>query len=344
MKFWPFREKSEHRAADFGAALAQAYEALAGGAAGVDTAQTAAAEFSIGAWGRAFAVAEVSGIQIPASVLEQIGRSLALRGNFVADVTANPMTGLALLPASSWDIVGSADPSTWTYHATLAGPSMQHTVTRTSAEIIHARVNSLPESPWAGRSPLVSAGFSAKLAANIEERASQEAHARAGTMLPTPPLSEASRAALKTDLGALKGGVALVEAGGGNAPRPTPGGQPNDWTPRRFGLTYTEPNVMLRAAASADVVSSFGIPSALFSGSDGSLVREGWRQFGVAVQAWGKIVSDELSLKLERTIALSFRELASIDVAARARAMGVLVNAGLDVEAALKEAGLGDES
>ena len=94
MKFWPFREKSEHRAADFGAALAQAYEALAGGAAGVDTAQTAAAEFSIGAWGRAFAVAEVSGIQIPAGVLEQIGRSsLALRGNFVADVTANPMTG-----------------------------------------------------------------------------------------------------------------------------------------------------------------------------------------------------------------------------------------------------------
>ena len=91
MKFWPFREKSEHRAADFGAALAQAYEALAGGAAGVDVAQTAAAEFSIGAWGRAFAVAEVSGIQIPAGVLEQIGRSLALRGDFVADVTANPL-------------------------------------------------------------------------------------------------------------------------------------------------------------------------------------------------------------------------------------------------------------
>ena len=58
--------------------------------------------------------------------------------------------------------------------------------------------------------------------------------------------------------------------------------------------------MLLRTAASADVVSSFGIPSALFSGSDGSLVREGWRQFGVAVQAWGKIVSDELSLKLEQ--------------------------------------------
>ena len=213
----------------------------------------------------------MDGIHIPAGVLEQIGRSLALRGNFVADVTADPMTGLALLPASSWDIVGSADPTTWTYHATLAGPSMQHTVTRTSAEIIHARVNSLPESPWAGR-------------------------------------------------------------------------QPNDWTPRRFGLTYTEPNVLLRTAASADVVSSFGIPAALFSGSDGSLVREGWRQFGVAVQAWGNIVSDELSLKLERTITLSFRELASIDIAARARAMGVMVTAGVSIEGALKEAGLGDES
>ena len=37
----------------------------------------------------------------------------------------------------------------------------------------------------------------------------------------------------------------MVEAGGGNAPRP-PGGQPNDWTPRRFGLTYTEPNVIVK--------------------------------------------------------------------------------------------------
>ena len=342
MKFpW---DRSEQRAASFGAALAQAYEALAGGTAGVDTAQTAAAEFSIGAWGRAFAVAEVDGIHIPAGVLEGIGRSLALRGNFVADVSADPMTGLVLLPASSWDIVGSAEPSTWTYHATLAGPSTQHTVTRTSGEIIHARVNSLPESPWAGRSPLVSAGFSAKLAANIERRASEESTARSGTLMPTPPLSDASRTALKADLGALKGGVALVEAGGGNAPRPTPGGQPNDWQPRRFGLTYTEPNVLLRTAASADVVSSFGIPAALFSGADGSLVREAWRQWGVTVQAWGNIVSDELSLKLERTITLSFRELASIDIAARARAMGVMVTAGLPIEGALKEAGLGDES
>ena len=192
MKFWHFREKSEHRAADFGAALAQAYEALAGGAAGVDVAQTAAAEFSIGAWGRAFAVAEVSGIHIPASVLEQIGRSLALRGNFVADVTADPMTGLALLPASSWDIVGSADPSTWTYHATLSGPSMQHTVTRTSAEIIHARVNSLPESPWAGRSPLLSAGFSAK-AGGEHRRAGQPRGARSGRTDVTHATTERSQ-------------------------------------------------------------------------------------------------------------------------------------------------------
>ena len=114
--------------------------------------------------------------------------------------------------------------------------------------------------------------------------------------------------------------------------------------PRRFGLSYPESNVLLRTAASADVVSTFGIPSALFSGSDGSLVREAWRQWGVTVQAWGKIVSDELSLKLERTISLSFRELASIDIAARARAMGVLVTAGLPIEAALKEAGLGEDS
>ena len=96
---WFWEPKSEHRAADFGAALSQAYQDLAG-AVQVDAAKTAAAEFSIGLMGRAFALAEVDGVNIPAPTLAAIGRNLGLRGNAVFDVLADPVGGLVMMPAS----------------------------------------------------------------------------------------------------------------------------------------------------------------------------------------------------------------------------------------------------
>ena len=338
----PFRDRSEKRAADFGQALSQAYEALAGGVT-IDSAQTAGAEFAIGSWARAFSVAEVSGADIPAATLEQIGRSLALRGNYVADIAADPMTGLTLLPAASWDIMGGPAESTWVYDVVLAGPSGQQTVTRRSADVVHVKVNSLPESSWAGRSPLIAAGFSARLVANMELRASEEAKARAGMLLPTPVLSDPSRTALMADLGAMRGSVAIVESGNGNFPRQSQGGPSQDWRGIRFGMNYPEGNAQLRREAAADVVASFGIPASLYSGSEGSSIREGWRQWGVSVHAWGRMVSDELSTKLDRPVSLSFRKLASIDLAARARAMGIMVSAGVSISDALKQVELDED-
>ena len=63
----------------------------------------------------------------------------------------------------------------------------------------------------------------------------------------------------------------------------------------------------------------------LYAGSEGANAREGWRQFGVTMDAYGAIVAAELTAKLERPIvAYLSSKLASIDVAARARAVGVL--------------------
>ena len=197
MKF-PWR-KSEHRAADFGAAVSQAFQDLAG-AVQVDAAKTAAAEFSIGLMGRAFALAEVDGVNIPAPTLAAIGRNLGLRGNAVFDVLADPIGGLTMMPASSWDIQGGPDPATWIYNLSLSGPGYNTDVMRIGSDVIHCRINALPESPWAGRSPLTAAGLSSALAGQMELRASQEASAKAGTLLNTPPLNDASRNALKTDL------------------------------------------------------------------------------------------------------------------------------------------------
>ena len=134
----------------------------------------------------------------------------------------------------------------------------------------------------------------------------------------------------------------MVENGGGNFPRPAVGGPGQDWRTSRFGMDYPEGNTRLRRDAAADIVAAFGIPSSLYSGQEGASVREGWRQFGVSVQAWGNIVGAELSDKLERPVALNFKKLASIDIAARARAVGILVKAGDSLEDALNFADLGE--
>ena len=149
---------------------------------------TAAAEFSVGLdWAESMALAEVTGANIGPSTLAAIGRGLALRGNYVAEIQADPIGGLTFLQAASWDIAGSADPATWTYHLDLPGPSQHSDVIRGGPDTIHCRINQLPESSWSGRSPLVAAGFSATLLANLELRSSQEAKSFTGHLAGDAP-------------------------------------------------------------------------------------------------------------------------------------------------------------
>ena len=92
---------------------------------------------------------------------------------------------------------------------------------------------------------------------------------------------------------------------------PTPqGGNSADWRIQRVGAAFPDGNVTLRRDAAADVVSSFGIPASLYSGSEGASVREGFRQWGVSMDAYTEIVAEELSNKLERAISISNRRLA----------------------------------
>ena len=336
-RFWQRANREaepENRAADFGAALALAFENLAGGTV-ADATATAAVEFAVGLVGRAFAVADVTGVQVDARTLEAIGRGLALRGNAVFDLNIDPVGGLLPLQASAWDITGGADPVTWTYALSLPGPTYESYVTRPGTDVIHCRMNTLPDSPWAGRSPLVAAGFSGKLLGSLEQRANDEARARAGYVLPLPPLSAESSSKLRADLGSLKGGVALVENGGGNFGRQQQGGQSADWRPIRFGAAFPEGNVTIRRDVAADVIAAFGVPASLYNGSEGANTREGWRQFGVTMDALGALVEAELAAKLERPVNISFKRLASIDIAARARALGIYVKAGMEIDEAL---------
>ena len=110
-----------------------------------------------GLWERAIASAAVEpmGAALEAMsphVLALVGRGLALFGQSVLLIDVDPMRGLTLTPASSWDVSGSPLEAEWTYRLDMIGPSGSFTVTRPGAAVLHFRIGVDSRAPWRGRS------------------------------------------------------------------------------------------------------------------------------------------------------------------------------------------------
>ena len=346
-KFWQRQERRQTNGrAEFRAGYTAGWSEAVERAAkvdkdGADPKATGAAEFCVGLVSRSFASAEVKGMDLSPGMLARIGRSLMLRGNFVAAIeTAN---GVELLPAATYDITGGVAPSSWNYALSLASPSGMEERTLAYAGIVHCRINETDNQPWLGCSPLANAGLSADLLGNLERRMGQESNARAGYLLPVPDgMPDETIDALKADLAALKGGVALVEttsggAGQGRQSAPFAG----DWTPKRFGVNFPAGNVEARRDVGTGIVAAMGVPPLLWAGGDGGALRESYRHaLHTLITPLGLIVAAELSAKLEREISLDFGRLAAADIASKARAYHSFVQAGMDPAEALLRSGL----
>ena len=85
----------------------------------------------------------------------------------------------------------------------------------------------------------------------------------------------------------------------------------------------------------------FRVSPALFDPRAAAAARESWRQllFGV-VAPLARIVSHELTVKLEADVTLTFEELRGSDLAGRARALQSMVGGGMALERAATLAGL----
>ena len=332
-QFW----KSENRASvDYTSAILDAaIIAARGQGTSGESARTAAVVFGIGVLSRAFAVAEVTP-PIPVltpEVLSRIMRSLSYTGNCIFAIDVSPVRGLSLIPTSSWDISGDVRPETWTYMVDLPAPSGMIRTRSIGAEgVIHCRQNQSLAEPWRGQSPLSEAGLSASLLGNLEKRMNEEASGQSGYLLPIPEgLSPAASDRLRSDLGALEGKIKIVETttgafgqGRGNSPLA-------DWRPQRLGMDIPQFNVELRRDAASDVLSALGVPSSLMTGAGGTAIRESYRHvLTTTLTPLGKMVSDELSAKLERDISITFPSLNVVDIAQRARAYHVLIQAEMD--------------
>ena len=341
MKRWPW-EKTENRESSYTETLIRTIVNRAGGTVANPSA-TAALEMASGTIARAFMEAEVD--QLPdvltPSLLGMIGRELIRAGEVI--LLINVVNGMVTLTPSAYTtITGSSDPSSWRYQVNLAGPSGMTTRTVGADEVVHIRYSQDPERPWKGVGPLQAASLAGRLSAETMEALGDEASGPRGSFMPFPEKDgeDPTIELLKGDVKKARGTMLFVESMADNFQS---GAQkaPQDWQQKRFGLDLPESVINLNDMVTREIISACGVPPTLFDPGSSSAMREAWRMFLFGTVApLGKLAQHELSKKLF-PVKISWQELRSSDLQARARSVDSLVKAGVEKEKAMEIAGLG---
>ena len=154
-----------------------------------------------------------------------------------------------------------------------------------------------------------------------------------------------AKGALQKDLRGIKGRLALVESTASAWGDGSQGAPRRDLVQNRIGANPPEVLATLRSDAALSVLAACGVPVTILERSDGTALREGWRQFlHASVVPVAALVSAELSDKLAVDIGLNFDKMFASDLSGRARAFQSMVGGGMDVAKAAALAGLMDPS
>ena len=357
---WSRRPAPVETRASYTDATTAALLAAAEGSTKADPSTLGALEVCAGTWARAFASARVEPqtpitAAVTPAVLATIGRQLIRRGEALHVIDVDPSTGrVDLLDSGSWEVHGGLSRSTWHVRATLAGPDVSVSRDVPYAAVSHVCYAVDPYRPWLGVSPLSWAVSTGRLAAALERALGDESGGPVGAVLPVPEgqpepddddeTAPDPLAALRADLGNLRGTVALVEtlAGGWG----DKGGRPDsDWKPRRVGANPPASLAELRTGAALTVFGACGVPPSLVTlPADGTGQREAWRRFmHGSVSPVARLVETELRAKLDTPdLRLDFADLYAADLMGRARAWRSLVGKGaeMDPDKAARLAGL----
>ena len=341
MRMWPFA-KFENRESATDAIVSALISQAGGSSVPPSVEALGAVEAAAGLWSRAFGSATVepstpATLVLTPSVMAAIGRGLAVRGEVVFELEVNG--AVMLTQASSWKVGGGTRPETWRYAVELPLPSGKVSKRTLPAEsVLHVRYATRPAAPWAGISPLGMADETRALATWIERRLAEETSTATSYVLPLPEAADVE--ALKADIKSGRGRLHIVDTtstgwGDGTAAAPR-----QDWKSNRLGANPPEALGKLRSDVKNDIFGVYRIPSSIH-GTGGS-ARESYRQFlSSTIQPLAKLVVEELADKLDTpTLALDFTELRAADIASRARAYGVLINAGMPPAEAAEATGL----
>ena len=262
-----------------------------------------------------------------------IGRALVRKGEVIFVISTEG--GLQLLPAVSTDVDGLADPSTWTYRATLTGPSYTHTWDNLPAsDILHFRWAVDPLEPWRGISPMQASRLTGRAAAELLDALGDEMAGPRTNMLATPVDGDSDTLAkFRSDIATAKGKVLLLESGdfGG-----APGGGEVVLKPERLGANPPMALAELYKLTSADIYNACGIPHSLTVESPGVSQREALRRFAyLSVEPCLKMIASECTSKLGVPVSFDLTAIRAGDLAGTARAFGILVSNGIPVPQAL---------
>ena len=319
---------------------------LANATGEAQAAQTAAREVCAGLYERAFKSARIEPSTpetraVSVECLGMIGRGFITRGESLFCIEADPVDGtVTLLPSSSWTVRGSLDPETWSYVANLTGPNTNVTRTVSEDSALHFKFATSPEAPWRGQSPLDIAGTTARIDEGITQQIANETGRSSGYVAAVPVgLSEGSFNALKRDIPAMHGKLALLEAGG-SWDSTQQGGRPGlDVT--RIGANPPPSVLQIWQYATSLTLAAAGVPIELLQLADGTGNRESWRRFIFStIGPTAKSVEEELSNKFDMAVSLDFSQLQASDLSGRARAFQSMVGGGMAMERAASLSGL----
>ena len=338
MRFWPF-SRPEVREAPYTDAVVAAI--IASGNkddSTLDPSETGAAAVAAAVVARAFASAEVEGIDISPSLLGDIGRDLTLRGESVLIRYDG-----VVLRAVQWEVLGKAPvPSLWAYKVHLPTPGGDLKTERTGALVAHPRFAPDPNRPWVGVGPFQRAPRLMKLLGRLERALSNELSGPVGYVLPLPTDgNDDSIAELKNDIGKMAGDVAVVETTASGWGEGRQGAPTADWRPQRIGPNPPASLGDLFRTTELTVLALGGVPIELVVASDGTGQREAWRRFlHGTLEPLARIVAPELGKLAGRPVRFDFSALFASDIAGRARAFGSMVQGGMDIAAAASASGI----
>ena len=319
---------------------AQVIAAQVGAAAGVETspATTAAVEAAAGLWGRGFALAEVT--PEPASrlltreLLADAGRSLALRGGWLAAIDVAQGGAISLTPSSSWAVSGGH--GDYTYHANFAGPSSTRKRDLKSAEVLHLSYATDLASPWRDVSPLTASQSTARVLANLESSLGDELGIAVSQILMTTlnKENEADRAQLAS-LGRLKGRLGFLTGDTSDSGLSAPP------TPTRIGHQVPPETTKLWDAAQQAIFNAYGVAGLFVTDATAAARREAYRGFvSSTLSPLASKLADAATAALPfGAVQLSFNELKANDLAARSRSLKALIEAGVALPDALELTG-----
>ena len=294
----------------------------------------------------------VSGSPAVNSVIaSRIARELMLCGEAVRLIDVRD--GMVhLLEVSNWVIqseAGAVSPRDWSYKLTIPGPGGAVTRNVTNDSVVHVRIHVDPAFPWQGRNPLAACPAFSEASRRIERYIEMELRTPVGKIIPVPQAQSDYETAdgnvvsplkdLKAGLQNLNGKIATPETmmntgdGRGSAPA-------KDWTPQPLQPVFPQWSPEILESVRLSVFAACGVPISLWS-SGAASTREAFRAFLVScLTPLTAVIKAELDTKLESSITFDLSPLVATDIVSRARAVKGLRDAGMELNDALRIAGL----